>query len=297
MGEAGELSGRRVALALDSQREKLALLAGEIPTTIGQALTQLNNAFGMVVAGSDEAKSATAGIAGVIGETARFMVDYKDAVVAVTVALGVGGLTMAAIKAGAAIMATSGGAALSGLVSLAGGVTSLSAAYAFLQLAASAAWTAITGPIGLAITGITAVATAVYFWRARQKETTEAVKETTKSTADLYAAAKKVAEVNFAPSGMLSQIQNLGGQLRALRMGGAQAAEQDHVAVGGTFGARSIGADLQPPDNGKAKLAKPGKRRFLDMAFGDHAAASMARSASRTRNSPDIRRGRRRSRV
>jgi tape measure domain-containing protein len=222
MGEAGELSGRKVALALDQQREKLALLAGEIPTTIGQALTQLNNAFGMVVAGSDEAKSATAGIAGALGEAARFMVEYKDAVVAVSVALGAGGLALAAAKAGTALAATSGGAVITALLSQVTAVTSLSAAYAFLQLAAGAAWTAITGPIGLAIAGMTAVAAAVYFWRTRQKETTEAVKETTKSAADLYAAAKKLAEVNWAPPEMLTQLQNLGFELRAAQTGGKQ---------------------------------------------------------------------------
>jgi len=231
MGEAGELSGRKVALALDSQREKLALLAGEIPTTIGQALQQLNNAFGLVVSGSNEAKSATQGIAGGLGEAARFMVEYKDAVVAVTVALGIGGLTLAAIKAGAAIAATSGGSTLVALASLATGVTSVSGAFAFLQLAASAAWTAITGPIGLAIAGITAVAAAVYFWRTRQKETTEAVKETTKSAQDLYDAAKKLASVNWAPPELIKQIANLGGELRAAQQGGRQSVEVFRAAA------------------------------------------------------------------
>ncbi len=231
MGEAGELSGRRVALALESQREKLALLAGEIPTTIGQALQQLNNAFGLVVAGSTEAKSATAGIAGVIGEAARFMVEYRDAVVAVSVAIGTGGLVLAAGKATAALAATSGGAALRGLLALVPAVTSLSASFAFLQLAAGAAWTAITGPIGLAVIGITAVAAAVYAWRTRQKETTEAVKATTQSAEDLYAAAKRMASANWAPPEMLKQIENLGGELRAAQQGGKQSAEAFRTAA------------------------------------------------------------------
>ena len=225
MGEAGELSGRKVALALESQREKLALLAGEIPTTIGQALQQLNNAFGLVVAGSDEAKSATQGIAGVLGETARFMVEYKDAVVAVTVALGVGGLALAAAKAGSALMATAGAAAVMNFVSLIGVVGSLTEALALARYGAGLMWAAMTGPIGLTIAGLTAVAAAVYLWRTRQKEATDEVKAATKSAEDLYAAAKNVAQVNWAPSAQLAQIQNLGGALNAARTGGKLAAD------------------------------------------------------------------------
>ena len=225
MGEAGELSGRKVALALDSQREKLALLAGEIPTTIGQALQQLNNAFGLVVAGSDEAKSATEGIAGVLGEAARFMVEYKDAVVAVTVALGVGGLVLAAGKAAAALQGTAFAAAVMNFASLIPVVGSLSEALALARHGATLMWTAMTGPIGLTIMGLTAVAAAVYLWRRRQKETTDAVVEAAKKAEDLYAAAKKVAGVNWAPPAMLAQIQNLGGALNAARTGGKLAAD------------------------------------------------------------------------
>ncbi len=225
MGEAGELSGRKVALALDSQREKLALLAGEIPTTVGQAIQQLNNAFGMVVAGSNEAKSATQGVAGAIGAAARWMVEYQDAVVAVTVALGAAGLTGVAVKAGAALLAASSGGAVAGLLALVPAITSASAAFAFLQLAAAAAWTAITGPVGLAVAAVTAVAGAVYLWRKRQDEATEAVKATVKSAAELYDAAKRVASVTWVPTETLTQIQNLGGELRAAQSGGKQAVD------------------------------------------------------------------------
>lgn len=231
MGEAGELSGRKVALALDSQRERLALLAGEIPTTIGQALQQLNNAFGLVVAGSDEAKSATAGIAGVLGETARFMVEYRDAVVAVSVALGVGGLTLAAGKAGAALMGTAGAAAIANFASLIPVVGSLTEALALARHGATLLWSAMTGPIGLTIAGLTAVAAAVYLWRTRQKEAEEAIKASTKSAQELYDEAKRLAGVTWVSSGTLTQLQNLGGELRAAQQGGKASVEAFRAAA------------------------------------------------------------------
>jgi tape measure domain-containing protein len=230
MGQAGELSGRQVALALDSQREKLALLAGEIPTTIGGALTQLNNAFGMVVAGSNEAKSATAGIAGVLGEAARAMIEYRDAVVAVTIALGAGGLVLAATKAGAALAATAGGATVLAFASQVTAITSVSNALAFMQLAAGAAWRALLGPVGLAITAITAVAAAVFLWRRRQQEAVPAIEATTKSLADQRAEAERLAKANFVPPSLVRDIEAAGGALAAFRQGGKSAADAFKMA-------------------------------------------------------------------
>jgi tape measure domain-containing protein len=212
MGEAGELSGRRVALALESQREKLALLAGEIPTTIGQALQQLNNAFGLVVAGSTEAKSATAGIAGVIGEAARFMVEYGDAVKAVALGLGVSGLAVAI------------GAATAGFTGIAP--------------VATAAWVAITGPIGLALAGVTAITAGIYLLikafkeqKSESEQAAEKLAAVKKAAEDVYAEAKKVAGVSWAPPEMLKQIENLGGALRAAQRGGKQAGDAFQMAA------------------------------------------------------------------
>ena len=226
----GGLSSRALAEAI-ANNKKVADEFAQITPTISGALTQLNNAFGVVVAGSREAQSASALLAGSLGETARFMVEYKDAVVAVSVALGVGGLAFAAAKAGAAIAATAGAAAIANYVSLVTVVGSVSEAFALLRYGATLAWAAITGPVGIGIAALTAVAAAVYFWRTRQTETTEAVKDTTKSAQDLYAEAKKVAEVNWVPASMIAQIQNLGGQLRAAQQGGRQSVEVFRAAA------------------------------------------------------------------
>lgn len=225
MGEQGQLSAQRVAQALDSQREKLALLAGQIPTTIGQAIQQLNNAFGMVVAGSNEAKSATAGVASALGAAARFMVEYKDAVVAVSVALGVGGLALAAAKAAAALSATAMGGGIIAFVQLVPAVNSVSAALALLRVGAAATWAAMLGPVGLAIAGITAVAAAVYLWRKNSQDVVDPVKKAAKAAEDLYAAAKKVASVNWVPTSMTDRLRELDGQLQAIKAGGKAAGD------------------------------------------------------------------------
>ncbi len=225
MGAAGELSGRQVALALESQKEKLALLAKEIPTTIGAALTQLNNAFGMVVAGSNEAKSATGAIAAAIGVSAQFLLEYKDAVVAVSVALGAGGLTLAATKAGAALLAPSGAASISAFAAQAAAVTSLSGALTLMRAAAAGAWAALLGPVGAAIAAVTIVTGAVYAWRKSHKELTPAINETTKAIIEQREAAEKAAKANYVPPNMVKDIEAAGMALAMFRQGGKAAAD------------------------------------------------------------------------
>lgn len=221
---AGELSSKALADGIKNSAA-LAKEFGQITPTIGGALTELNNAFGVVVAGSGEAQSASKLLAGGISESARFMVEYRDAVVAVSVALGVGGLTMAATKAGAALLATSGGATVSALLALVPAVNSVSAAMALLRLAAAAAWTAITGPVGLAVAGFAAVTAALYLWIRRQKEVTPEVQATAKSVQELYVEARKLAEVSFVPKSALDQLTELNTLIQIARKSGAQNAD------------------------------------------------------------------------
>jgi hypothetical protein len=74
---------------------------------------------------------------------------------------------------------------------------------------------------------------------------------------------------------------------------------KNDVTVAGSFRSAAIWADRQAVCYVVTELAKPGERRFLDVALGDpvHAAASTIFSASRRQISPDISFGSNKSRL
>jgi hypothetical protein len=103
---------------------------------------------------------------------------------------------------------------------------------------ATAAWAAITGPIGLAVAGFALVTTGIYLLikafkdkRAAAEAAAGGMQVAKKSADELYLAAKNLAAVNWVPPEMLKQLQNLGGELKALQTGGVQNAAAFKMAA------------------------------------------------------------------
>jgi tape measure domain-containing protein len=192
LGEAGLLTSERVLGALQSQLPKLAEEAATVPRTIGQSLTLMNNAFGRVLSTTDRTTSATAVLSGAIATGAEWLVKYADAAAAVGVALGAGGLVLAARMAYTALMRLAAAQTIASFLSLAAGVRSLADAMALAQLAAGGLWRAIMGPFGAVLAAVTAIGGAFYLWRRNakgaadeSKAAMEAAKPTTKPFDDL----------------------------------------------------------------------------------------------------------------
>lgn len=72
-GEEGKITAEQVINALQAQRDEVAQQFGELPLTVGQAVTQLGNAGRRLVGAFNEASGATSGLAGVISDLAAFL--------------------------------------------------------------------------------------------------------------------------------------------------------------------------------------------------------------------------------
>lgn len=209
---AGQVSSREFFDAFLKGSQQIKAEAATIPVTIGGALTQLNNAFGVVITGSREGQSATAALAQSISALASFMVDFADGIKAVTIALGV-----------------------AGLVKVLGGVT---LGFTSVAGAATAAWAAITGPIGLTVAGIGLVATGVYMLikafkdqKAPVDDAAASLETSAEAAKRLYEQAVKLASVTFVPPAMLANLRDLGGQLKAVQQGGQRLADATKLAA------------------------------------------------------------------
>lgn len=113
--------------------------------TLGGALTGLTNAFGELF---EISKAGTSGIVGFIEATTRSVKELNEmrgAITGVAVALGTAGLA-----GGLAAGVTAIGA-------MVGGIATLTEALIAARLAAAAFWVTVTGPMGVAIAGLTAL--------------------------------------------------------------------------------------------------------------------------------------------
>ena len=204
----GSVTSQQFAEALRSQLQTLQEESARLPDTVGGALQQLNNSFGQLVAGTDDAVSASQLLAQTIGGTARLLDDNRAAAEALGLALGVGGVALAATKATTALAGMAGAQSALAFASLLTSVRSTRDALVLAQIAARGFWVAVTGPIGLAVAGITAVAGAILLVRNNSREAAretqalaDAVAKADERTANLQLAraeADRVAAVQAA---------------------------------------------------------------------------------------------------
>lgn len=177
LGSEGELTTERIIEALRGQLPALREEASDIPLTFGQSLTVLRNA-GLELAGALESTTgAVAGLAAGVQGLAGFLRENAGAVGVLSAALGAAGLVKATTSAIAALRGLAAAQTLAAILSLAGGVKTLSDALVLARIASAAAWRALLGPIGLIITGVAAVAAVVNKLTKDRREAAEAERE------------------------------------------------------------------------------------------------------------------------
>ncbi len=177
MGQEGVLTSQAIAKAILDASSKLEQEAAQLPTTIGQSLTQLSNSVKRFVGETDRSLGATQKLVGLINKLGDQFDNNRAAVETFAFVIGAGVLVKSVNLAVAAIGRLAAGTALAGLLSLIPAIKSLRDGFAFLQLAIGGAWRALLGPLGLIITGV-GIAAAIFFkWR---KGIEDARKETDK---------------------------------------------------------------------------------------------------------------------
>jgi tape measure domain-containing protein len=72
-GEEGKITAQQVLGALQNQREEVARAFAQLPTTVGQAVTQVQNAATQIIGLLNETSGATASLASIISDFAAFL--------------------------------------------------------------------------------------------------------------------------------------------------------------------------------------------------------------------------------
>lgn len=170
MGAAGELTAQQVIKALESQA---AVLAGEVTSstvTVGQAMTQMQNAtikaigeFDRITGTSEKAAAALGGIATGIESLGRALKDNETLIVTVMGALTGAG----AVAGGAALIAKLGG--------VAGAVSGVSAAVGSLSALL------LANPLTAVLLGLTAAGAAGYAYSNAQRDTIKGIENQIKA--------------------------------------------------------------------------------------------------------------------
>lgn len=80
LGKAGELTTEAVFAALLKSSGKIQSEFEQMPTTVGQAMTKINNSFGKFINGSDKSLTATETLAGGLGNVAEAIDDLSGPV-------------------------------------------------------------------------------------------------------------------------------------------------------------------------------------------------------------------------
>ena len=94
MGQAGKLAGKDVANALLGQADRIADEFAQMPVTVSQAMTRLNNAFLQLVGGTSEATASSKALADAISgiaeamESEGFQTGFADFVISIKEGLG-----------------------------------------------------------------------------------------------------------------------------------------------------------------------------------------------------------------
>jgi tape measure domain-containing protein len=265
----GSVTSAQFAEALRSQLGTLQAESARLPDTVGGALQQLNNSFGALVAGTDDATSASQLLAQTISGTAKFLDENRAAAEALGLALGAAGVALAARQATVALAGVASAQSVAAFGALLVSVRSTRDALVLAQFAARGFWVAVTGPIGLAVAGITAVAGAILLVR---KNARDAADETQRLADTVATADERTANLQLA-------------QAEADRVAAVRAAES---AVPGIATRRAAAAVAEATERTKAwtdrlrELRQASADAAASTAAGTEAARKAAEEAART---------------
>lgn len=252
MGAAGEITSEQVIRALESQS---AVLSGEVQgavLTVGQAMTQLQNATIKTVGDMDAATGASATLASTLSGLASAVGGVGEAFKAheTTIRVGMGVLAGAGTAAGA--LAVSRALGVAGVAGSIGVVRT-----AFLALSAAMA----TNPVGLALLGLGAVVGGTMMLGSGKASPAEQLRTLERDAQRLAAAEARLAANGGAGQGQYS------ARLEA-HIEGLRASVQAQVQALGELG------------NADAKLASLAARRQQatqsDTAASTEAAQALA---------------------
>ena len=245
MGAAGQLTGEQVIKALEGQAKVLRGEVADATLTVGQAMTQLQNATIKTVGEFDKASGASAALASGISDLASVVSTmgraFSENEAAIKTTLGV----LAGVGTAAAIARTA--TALGGLAAGVGGVAG---AVGALKLAVAG-----LNPVTLALLGLTAVAGGAAAYDNHWRGTAEGIKETIKQLQEANTLAagnlermqgrpEVIEAINKAIAQRSQNIADLTAKLRAMNAeGAAMNAPVGSVGSGDTALLRAQNAD------------------------------------------------------
>jgi hypothetical protein len=202
--ETGDVAAAQVII-LEELESVYKGTAAAAQQGLGGALRELRVAVdGLFEASTGE----TAAFADALRATAQFVEENKTAIQSLALAIGTAGLAKSVAAATVALRGMAGAQTLAAITSLIPAISSTRDALALAALAGRAFWAALTGPIGIAVAGVLAVAAAINVVRQRSKEAAaeakafaDAVGQADERTANLQLAkaeADRVAAVRAA---------------------------------------------------------------------------------------------------
>lgn len=233
---------------------QLANAQGDLIKTLGKLYTENSAVIGSI----NSISSAFSKSAEWVAENKTFLSDLIK-----TVEITVGVVGAAALAWAAYTFATT--SAFAGTVALASAISGASIASTVLTAAASTAWVAITGPVGLAVIGIAALGTAIYglvkYWDQVKAATYNALATT------LEYSSKVVGLVN---TGLAQTLKNEAQAYREKAQATLEASQQ----------AQNSGViDGQQAQQRKARLAQElaekQRKNALELAIAQQQAASL----------------------
>lgn len=161
LGAEGKIVPKQVAeaiLAASSQIEKDAL---SLPTTIGQAFTQLSNSFQKFIGETSQATGAGRGLVRIIQSIGHAFDENRPLVEAFVLTLGAAGLVGAILAVGRAIRGLAVTQAIASIFALQGALGPVAPLMLGIRAAALAMWSAIIGPLTAA--ALIAAGFAIFF--------------------------------------------------------------------------------------------------------------------------------------
>lgn len=180
LGAEGKVAASDVAKAILEASAALEKQSAGLPTTIGQAFTQLGNSIQKFIGETSKATGASRGLVRVINSVGEAFDKNRPLVEALVITLGVAGLAGAVVKLTTALAGLAFTQAIQGLIGLGTFLGPIPPLMISIRLAATAMWAAITGPIGLAIIGLSALFLILLKFRrdaAKAAEATEALRK------------------------------------------------------------------------------------------------------------------------
>lgn len=177
LGAEGKVLPKQVADAILAAASQLEKDASSLPTTIGQAFTQFSNSLQRFIGETDKAIGGSRRLVSVINVVGNAFDNNRAAINTMIFALGAAGLAGVVLKLITAFRALAATQTALAFLSLVPAITGVRDALTLASFAATGFWTALTGPIGIAIVGLTAI-TALFF--KSQKDAQKAREEADK---------------------------------------------------------------------------------------------------------------------